>query len=79
MAQYLIRRGKFSNELAKFEDSDYPTDVYTIGDRGCSCPSRYRACKHTRIVAAWTKAGSPEGVVLDDDASIIGNIFEWTI
>ena len=25
MAQYLIRKGKFSNELAKFEDSDYPT------------------------------------------------------
>ena len=36
-----------------------------------------RACKHTRIVTAWQKAGSPEGVVLDDTALIIGNIFEW--
>jgi len=55
------------------------SDVYTSGERGCSGPSRYRACKHTRIVGAWQKAGSPEGVVLDDNASIIGNIFEWTI
>lgn len=54
MANYIVRKGKFSDEIAKFEESNYPIDVYTIGSRGCSCPSRFRACKHTKIIKLGT-------------------------
>ena len=76
MAEYIVRKGKFNDEVAKFEESSYPLDVYTIGGRGCSCPSRYRACKHVKIVKAWHKDGSPVGVIYDDSANKIGNL--WT-
>ena len=76
MAEYIVRKGKFNDEVAKFEESSYPIDVYTIGSRGCSCPSRYRACKHVKIVKAWQKAGSPIGLVYDDSANIIGNLWK---
>ena len=75
MSEYLIRKGKQFYELAKFEDSCEPTAVYVFTSRGCSCPSRYRSCKHTKILNAWKQAGEIEGVVYDDSASVLGNIF----
>ena len=75
MSEYIVRKGKFSDEVAKFEESNYPIDVYTVNSRGCSCPSRYRSCKHTKIVKAWHKENSPIGVVYDDNGNKIGNLW----
>jgi uncharacterized Zn finger protein len=75
MSEYIVRKGKFSDEVAKFEESSYPIDVYTINTRGCSCPSRYRTCKHTKILKAWNKINNPVGVVFDDEANIVGNLW----
>lgn len=75
MAQYIVRQGRWSNEVAKFDDSREPIDVYTFNQRGCSCPAWTRSCKHVRIVKAWEKAKKPLGVIFDDNANIIGNIF----
>lgn len=72
MSQYILRKVKFSTELAKFEDTDRPIDVYTIREKKCNCPSRYRSCKHVKIAAEWEKNGCPLGVVYDDTAKHIG-------
>ena len=75
MAQYIVRRGRWSNEVAKFDDTREPLDVYTFNQRGCGCPARTRSCKHIRIVKAWEKADKELGLVFNDNADIIGNIF----
>jgi hypothetical protein len=75
MAQYLIRKGKLNYELAKFDDSADSIETYTIYNRKCSCPSRYSTCKHTKILAAWQQAEEPQGLVYDDKANVIGNVF----
>jgi hypothetical protein len=75
MAQYLVRKGKLNYELAKFDDSADVLKVYTMYSRGCSCPSRARSCKHSKILTAWEKANKQPGLVFDDDANIIGNLF----
>ena len=75
MPQYLVRKGKFGNEVTKFDDTDSPVDYYPFGSRGCSCPARTRNCKHTKIVKAWEKLGKPVGAVFDDSANVIGNLF----
>ncbi len=77
MPQYMVREGKYGHEIAKFDDSNTPLDVYTINSRGCSCPARSRSCKHTRILRAW-RSSTLEGMVFDDDAQEIGNIFNFT-
>lgn len=74
MAEYLARKGKDFYELAKFEDSDTPTAVYIFTERGCSCPSYRRSCKHLAIMKAWKRAGEPVGVVYDDTASVIATL-----
>lgn len=75
MAQYLLRKGKLNYEIAKFDDSSQPLDVYIFYSRGCSCPSRSNNCKHTAILKAWQKAGKPEGAVYDDAANLITTLF----
>ena len=30
MAEYLVRKAKYGTEIAKFEDSSYPIDVYSV-------------------------------------------------
>ena len=75
MAQYIVRQGRWSNEVAKFDDSREPIDVYTFNQRGCGCPARTRSCKHVRIVKAWEKADKKLGLVFDDNANIIGSMF----
>jgi len=75
MPQYIVRKGKYNYEVAKFDDSREPIDVYTFNQRGCGCPARTRSCKHIRIVKAWEKADKKLGLVFDDNAQIIGNIF----
>ena len=79
MAQYLLRKGIINYELAKFDDSADPIEVYTISYRGCNCPSRYSKCKHSTILTAWQKANEPQGLVYNDKAEVIGNIFIWII
>lgn len=76
MAQYIVRQGRWSNEVAKFDDSREPVDVYTFNQRGCGCPARTRSCKHIRIVKAWEKANRKLGLIFDDNANIIGNMFD---
>jgi hypothetical protein len=76
MPQYLVRKGKFGNEVTKFDDTDSPVDHYPFGSRGCSCPARARNCKHLKIVKAWEKLGKPVGTVFDDSANVIGNLFQ---
>ena len=75
MAQYIVRQGRWSNEVAKFDDSREPIDVYTFNQRGCGWPARTRSCKHIRIVKAWEKADKQLGLVFDDNANIIGSMF----
>lgn len=75
MAQYVVRKNKYKIELAKFEDSDRPFDVYNITEGRCNCPSRYKNCKHTKIAKTWESSGSPVGVVYDDSANVIGQIW----
>ena len=75
MAQYIVRQGRWSNEVAKFDDSREPIDVYTFNQRGCGCPARTRSCKHVRIVKACEKADKKLGLVFDDNANIIGSMF----
>lgn len=74
MAQYIIRKNKVAYNLAKFDDSDTPVDVYTISDRGCNCPSRYRSCKHVKMLNEWKALGAIPGVVYDDELKIIGRL-----
>ena len=75
MAQYIIRKGRLRYEVAKFDDSSTPLDIYSISDRWCNCPARSRICKHTRMVKAWQNNGSLLGEVYDDNLNVIGNIF----
>ena len=77
MPQYIVREGRYGHEVAKFDDSNTSLDTYTINSRGCSCPARSRSCKHTRILRAWRNS-TLEGMVFDDDAQEIGNIFNFT-
>lgn len=72
MAQYVLRKVHTSYELAKFEDSDFPTTVYQFNKRGCSCPAGRRSCKHVKIVAAWKAAGEIAGMVFGDSAELLG-------
>ena len=74
MAQYIIRKNKHDYELAKFEDSDSPTDVYTISARGCNCPSRFKNCKHNKMLSLWKKGGEVVGQVYDDNLEILGTL-----
>jgi hypothetical protein len=74
MAQYLVRKGKVNYELAKFDDSADVLEIYTY-PRGCNCPSRSKHCKHSKILTAWEKADKQLGLVFDDEANIIGNLF----
>lgn len=76
LAQYIVRRGKWSNEVAKFEDSSEPIDVYTFNHRGCSCPAYTRNCKHVRIVKAWEKNKMELGLIFNDEAEIIGRLYD---
>mgnify|MGYP001156758556 FL=1 len=79
MPQYIVRKGKYNYEVAKFDDTDTPVDVYRFHARGCSCPARSKSCKHTKMVNAWKRAGSPEGVVYNDSIEEISNIFTSSI
>lgn len=74
MAQYLIRKGPIYDEIAKFDDTSEPVDVYVFTKRGCSCPASMRNCKHTRIYAAWNALKKPIGVVFNDSADVINTI-----
>jgi len=75
MAQYILRKGKSHYEIAKFDDSTEPVDVYTFNTRGCSCPAHTAHCKHVRILKIWKAAGEPVGIVYDDSGSILGTLF----
>lgn len=75
MSQYVLRKLKHSIELAKFEDTDRPIDVYSIANNNCNCPSRYKKCKHVKIATEWQKQNCPIGVVYDDSANTIGTIW----
>lgn len=75
MANYLVRKGKFTYEVAKFEESNTPSGLYSITSNRCDCPARTRSCKHVRMVDAWKKEGQVEGAILSDEAKIVGNLF----
>lgn len=79
MANYLVRKGKFTHEVAKFEESNIPTGVYRITSSRCDCPARTRSCKHISILKAWETDGKTEGAIISDDGKVIGNIFERLI
>lgn len=81
MAEYIVRKGKFSYEVSKFEESNIPNGVYSVTNGRCNCPARSSRCKHHRILKAWEDNGKVVGAVLSDDAKVIGNLFEgikWT-
>jgi len=74
MSEYLVRRAKYGYEVAKFEESSYPIDVYSISGSRCFCPARTRSCKHMKIFKAWERNGSQPGEVYDDTAKIINRL-----
>jgi hypothetical protein len=74
MAQYLLRKGTINYELAKFEDSDAPTALYSFTKRGCTCPAGRRGCKHVKIITTWKALGEPIGYVFNDEAQHIGTL-----
>lgn len=74
MSQYIFRKGKLYYEVAKFEDSDFPTALYKFTERGCSCPAGRRNCKHSKILKTWQTAGEPLGFVYNDEAQHIGTL-----
>lgn len=71
MSEYLIRKVHNDFEITKFEDTAEPVAVYSIKSRKCSCPSRYRSCKHISILDSWVNKGSTIGAVLDDAGNIL--------
>tara|TARA_Y100000992_G_scaffold257906_1_gene191875 strand:+ start:169 stop:411 length:243 start_codon:yes stop_codon:yes gene_type:complete len=71
MSEYYVRKGKYAPEVAKFNESRYPIDVYAFNSRGCTCPARTRSCKHSRMITEWESRGRPVGLVFDDNAEVI--------
>jgi len=74
MADYLVRRTKNAFEVAKFEESSYPLNVYTVTGSRCYCPARTRSCKHMKIFKAWERNGSNLGEVYNDSAEVINRL-----
>lgn len=55
---YLVRQTKKNVfEISKFEDSNYPLDVYTVTNNKCNCPASWRSanCKHRKLVEEFKK------------------------
>lgn len=75
MAEYLVRKAKYGTEIAKFEDSSYPVDVYSVSSSRCGCPARTRSCKHMKILKAWEADGRNQGAIYSDSAELLGNLF----
>ena len=71
MSEYYVRKGKYAPEVAKFNESSLPIDVYSFNSRGCTCPARTRSCKHSRMIDEWESRGRPVGLVFDDNAEVI--------
>lgn len=61
-------------EIAKFEDSRYPVDVYHITNGQCDCPSWRHPCKHIAMLSEWLQQEQPEGTILES----VGNRFMST-
>ena len=45
--------------------------MYSFSSRGCTCPARTRACKHSRMVKEWESRGRPVGLIFNDNAEVI--------
>jgi len=76
MSSYLLRKVKYDYEIAKFEDYAEPVSVYSIRAGKCSCPSRYKACKHLSVLKAWQAAGELPGEVYNDSGKLISSILK---
>lgn len=76
MSTYVFRKVKNNYEIAKFEDYAEPTAVYTLYSGKCSCPSRYRNCKHLKLLDSWKKDSEPVGAVYNESGTMIGSIFQ---
>ena len=74
MSEYLLRKGKSFYEIAKFEDTKDSVAVYLFTQRGCSCPSYRKNCKHLTILNAWKTAGELPGSVYNDTAEVTGQL-----
>lgn len=76
MSEYLLRkRNKITYEIARFDNSSSPINVYNIVSRKCSCPSRYANCKHVKLLKIWQENLEPFGVVYNDEGKQIGSLF----
>ena len=76
MSTYLLRKVKYDYEIAKFEDSADPISVYSIRAGKCSCPSRYKACKHISVLKRWQSDGECLGYVYDDAGVLVNKLFD---
>jgi len=53
---YTVHKERYGYGIAKWsDDSNWPVDLYSITDRGCSCPAGYRRrrCKHFKLIDAF--------------------------
>lgn len=78
MSTYLLRKVKYDYEIAKFEDYAEPVSVYAIRAGKCSCPSRYKACKHLSVLKQWQNDGEPLGHIYNDAGKLINKLFANT-
>lgn len=78
MSTYLLRKVKYDYEIAKFEDYAEPVSVYSIRAGKCSCPSRYKACKHSTLLKQWKEDGEKVGFVYSDTGKLINKLFSYT-
>ena len=72
MSEYYVRKGKYAPEVAKFNESSQPIDVYSFNSRGCTCPARTRSCKHSRMIDEWESRGRPVGLFLTITQKLFG-------
>ena len=73
---YLLRKvARDVVQIAKFEYSSEPTDVYSLNlkTKRCDCPSPRVPCKHWDLVQEWRT-----GHYFDDDALVPNPILDTT-
>ena len=85
MSIYIIRQVGSRYELAKFEDHNTPTDIYSIWRDECNCPGAYKPytrgerkpCKHTEILKRWLDYGDDKiGMVYDSETDSFFRMFK---
>ena len=75
---YTVRQERFGHTIAKWGDRNEPEEIYSITERGCSCPAGYRRrCKHFKLVDSF-KSLEPGGWAFEFRGSAVQPI-SWSL